>query len=234
MEPIIFPIFFILYQSDEFCKPWEREKGKIGRKKFFREFSRVSPRPLVKFLIAVTIREKVRCFEKEKATAKSKKQSGKTQNAETDVKVVCENRKARHDYEILETIECGIALVGSEVKSLREGRCSLAEAYAKFKNGEIWLYSCDIQEYLEANRLNHQPKRPRKLLLHRTEIHRCMTKTAAKGFTLIPLKIYFQKHYAKVLLGICQGKQEHDKRQALKNADMDRRIKLNMLRYTQR
>lgn len=147
---------------------------------------------------------------------------------------MCENRKARHDYEILDTIECGIMLVGSEVKSLREGRCSLNEAYAKIKNGAIWLFGCDIQEYLEANRLNHEPKRPRKLLLHRSEIHRCETRTAAKGFTLIPLRIYFRKHYAKVLLGICQGKHEHDKRQALKKADSDRRIKLNMMRYLQR
>ncbi|MBQ2822090.1 MAG: SsrA-binding protein SmpB [Thermoguttaceae bacterium] len=148
--------------------------------------------------------------------------------------MVCENRKARHDYEILDTLECGIVLVGSEVKSLREGRCSLAESYAKTKNDEIWLIGCDIQEYLEANRLNHEPKRPRKLLLHRSEIRRCLTRTAAKGFTLIPLKVYFRKHYAKVLLGICQGKQEHDKRNALRKADADRRIKLNMLRYQQR
>ncbi|MDO5114310.1 MAG: SsrA-binding protein, partial [Planctomycetia bacterium] len=80
--------------------------------------------------------------------------------------MVCENRKARHDYEILDTLECGILLVGSEVKSLREGRCSLAESYARVKEGEVWLLGCDIQEYLEANRLNHQPRRPRKLLLH--------------------------------------------------------------------
>lgn len=110
----------------------------------------------------------------------------------------------------------------------------MAEAYAKTKNDEIWLIGCDIQEYLEANRLNHEPKRPRKLLLHRSEIRRCLTRTAAKGFTLIPLRVYFRKHYAKILLGICQGKQEHDKRNALRKADADRRIKLNMLRYQQR
>lgn len=120
------------------------------------------------------------------------------------------------------------------MKSLREGRCSIAEAYAKEKNGEIWLLGCDIQEYLEANRLNHQPKRPRKLLLHRSEIKRCLVKTAAKGLTLIPLRVYFQKNFAKVLLGICQGKQKHDKRQALKKADVDKRLRVSLARYNTR
>ncbi len=162
------------------------------------------------------------------------KKEKKKKNANPDEKIVSENRKARHDYEILETLECGIVLVGSEVKSLREGRCSLSEAYAKVTNGEVWLIGADIQEYLEANRMNHQPKRPRKLLLHRSEIKKFAARAAEKGLTLIPLRIYFQKGMAKVLLGIGQGRQKHDKRQAMKAAEANKRIRLNMLRFTQR
>ena len=121
-------------------------------------------------------------------------------------------------------------LVGSEVKSLREGKCSLSESYAKLKDGEVWLIGADIQEYLEANRLNHQPKRPRKLLLHRSEIRKFASRAMEKGLTLVPLKVYFDKGLAKVLLGIGQGKQKHDKRQAMKAAEANKRIRLNMLR----
>ncbi|MDO4574588.1 MAG: SsrA-binding protein SmpB [Planctomycetia bacterium] len=163
--------------------------------------------------------------------AKSKTTKKKAKDAANGEKIVCENRKARHDYNILESVECGMVLVGSEVKSLREGRCSLVEAYARVKEGEVWLLGCDIQEYLEANRLNHQPKRPRKLLLHRSEIRKLGVRTAAKGLTLIPLRVYFSKGLAKVLLGVCQGKREYDKRQALKTADANRRLKLNMMRF---
>lgn len=147
---------------------------------------------------------------------------------------MCENRKARHDYEILETLECGVVLVGSEVKSLREGRCSLSESYAKVRDGEVWMYGADIQEYLEANRMNHQPKRPRKLLLHRGEIKKFAGRAQEKGMTLVPLRVYFHKGLAKVLLAMCQGRQKHDKRQAMKAAEANKRIRLNMLRFTQR
>lgn len=151
----------------------------------------------------------------------------KKKNSVSDgTKVICENRKARHDYTVLETVECGIMLCGSEVKSLRCGRCSLNEAYAKVKEGEVWLLGCDIQEYVEANRLNHKPKRPRKLLLHQREIRKMGTKAAAKGLTLVPLRMYFSKSgYAKVLLGVCQGKQKQDKRQALREADTQKRLR---------
>lgn len=125
-------------------------------------------------------------------------------------------------------------LAGSEVKSLREGRCSLSEAYARVRDGEVWLIGADIQEYLEANRMNHQPKRPRKLLLHRSEIKKFASRAAEKGLTLVPLRIYFYKGLAKVLLGIGQGRQKHDKRQAMKAAEANKRIRLNMLRFTQR
>jgi SsrA-binding protein len=138
--------------------------------------------------------------------------------------VVTENRKARHNYTVLDTLECGLALVGSEVKSLRSGRVSLEEAYARVKDGEVWLIGCDIPEYVEANRFNHIPKRPRKLLLHRREIDRFAGRAFEKGLTLVPLKLYFKRGVAKLLLGICRGRKEYDKREAMKEAAVKRDI----------
>ena len=119
-------------------------------------------------------------------------------------------------------------LVGSEVKSLRGGKVSLAEAYGRLKDDEVWLVGCDIAEYTEANRLNHVPKRPRKLLLHRREIKRFAHRAYEQGLTLVPLKMYFKRGRAKVLMGICRGRQRHDKREAMKKAearrDMQRQI----------
>ena len=131
-------------------------------------------------------------------------------------KVVAENRKARHEYEILDTLECGIALVGSEVKSLRAGRMSLDEAYGRVEGEEVWLLSSDIPEYEKANQLNHKPKRPRKLLLHRREIKKFAGLAFEKGLTLVPLKMYFKNGRVKVLMGIGRGRKAHDKRQKLK------------------
>jgi len=139
-------------------------------------------------------------------------------------RVVAENRKARHNYEILDTLECGIALVGSEVKSLRMGKMSLDEAYGRVKDGEVWLIGCDIPEYVKANQLNHQPKRPRKLLLHRREITRFAGLGYEKGLTLVPLKAYFKNGRVKVLLGIGRGRKLHDKRQKLKAQSARREI----------
>ena len=130
--------------------------------------------------------------------------------------MISENRKARHEYEILETLECGIALVGSEVKSLRNGRVSLDEAYGRVEKGEVWLVGCDIPEYDKANQLNHVPKRGRKLLLHRREIAKFAGHAYDKGLTLVPLKMYFSRGRAKLLLGIGRGRKLHDKRQKLK------------------
>jgi SsrA-binding protein len=141
-------------------------------------------------------------------------------------KVVAENRKARHDYEILDTVECGIALVGSEVKSLRTGRMSLDEAYGRVEAGEVWLYGCDIPEYAKANQLNHKPKRPRKLLLHRREIRTFAGQAFEKGLTLVPLKVYFQGGRVKVLMGIGRGRKAHDKREKLKAASARRDIEI--------
>jgi len=143
---------------------------------------------------------------------------------------IAQNRKARHNYEVLETLECGIALVGSEVKSLRNGRLSLEDAYARVKEGEVWLVGCDIAEYVEANRFNHNPRRPRKLLLHRAEIRKFAGQAFEKGLTLVPLKMYFSGGRAKVLLGLCRGKKEYDKRQTLKSDEAKRAIHRAMQR----
>lgn len=156
---------------------------------------------------------------------KSKKKTAVNPNE----RVVSENRKARHDYHVLDTLECGIVLVGSEVKSLRNGSASLAEAYGKVRNGEVWLVGCDIPEYVEANRFNHKPKRDRKLLLHRREIGRFAMRAYEKGLTLVPLRLYFKEGKAKILMGLCKGKQDFDKRAAKKKAESDRALRLSMM-----
>ncbi|MBQ9129095.1 MAG: SsrA-binding protein SmpB [Thermoguttaceae bacterium] len=140
-------------------------------------------------------------------------------------RVVSENRKARHDYDVLESLECGIELVGSELKSLRCGTVSLAECYARVKKNEVFLVNCDIPEYIDANRFNHKRKRDRKLLLHRREIERFAKRALEKGLTLVPLKLYFKNGRAKLLVGLCRGKQNYDKRQALKKADVERGLR---------
>ena len=139
-------------------------------------------------------------------------------------RVISENRKARHNFLVIDALECGIVLVGSEVKSLREGRISLEEAYARVKENEVWLIGCDIPEYTDASRFNHKPKRPRKLLLHRREVKHFAELATQKGLTLVPLRLYFKEGKAKVLLGLCKGKAKHDKRQAMKSAEAKREI----------
>jgi SsrA-binding protein len=131
---------------------------------------------------------------------------------------------------VLDTLECGIVLVGSEVKSLRAGHVSLEEAYARIKSDEVWLVGCDIAEYTEANQFNHNPKRPRKLLMHRREVKRFAHRAYEKGLTLVPLEMHFKRGLAKVVLGICRGKQRHDKRQAMKTAQAKRDIQRQMMR----
>jgi len=131
---------------------------------------------------------------------------------------------------VLDTLECGIVLVGSEVKSLRQGTVSLSEAYGRVKDDEVWLVGCDIAEYVEANRFNHNPRRPRKLLLHRREVKRFACRAFEQGLTLVPLKMYFKEGRAKVLMGICRGRQQHDKREAMKQAEARRAIARQMAR----
>ena len=147
-----------------------------------------------------------------------------------DVRDVCRNRRALHDYEIHDTIECGIVLVGTEVKSLRDGHATLDEAYARIDDDEVFLIGCEIPEYVFGNRLNHKPKRPRKLLLRRSEIGKFAGKASEKGFTLVPLRLYFKGGLAKVELAVGRGKQAIDKRQSLKKAEAKREIDRAMSR----
>ena len=144
------------------------------------------------------------------------------------IQVVCRNRKALHDYEIVERLECGIVLTGTEVKSLRDGHANLEDAYAKIEDGELWLIGSDIPEYAMGNRMNHKPKRPRKLLLHKREIAKFAGKAHQRGFTLVPLRMYFKQGRAKVELGVARGKQQHDKRQDEKKAEAQRDIRRAM------
>ncbi|MBY0458413.1 MAG: SsrA-binding protein SmpB [Gemmataceae bacterium] len=137
---------------------------------------------------------------------------------------ICRNRRALHDYDVSERIECGIVLVGTEVKSLRDGHANLDDAYARVDADEVWLIGAEIPEYLYGNRLNHKPKRTRKLLLHRREIVKFAAKSAEKGLTLVPLRMYFKDGRAKVEIAVAKGKQTHDKRQSLKDADAKRDI----------
>ena len=142
---------------------------------------------------------------------------------ERPIKVVAENRKARFNYAIEDTIETGIALTGTEVKSIRNGKTTIAESYADSKDGEIWLINANIPEYLQANRFNHEPKRPRKLLLHERQIEKMHKALSREGMTLIPLSIYFNaRGFAKVDLGLARGKKAHDKREAIKARDWQR------------
>jgi SsrA-binding protein len=142
-----------------------------------------------------------------------------------EIRDVCRNRRASHEYEILDRLECGIVLTGTEVKSLREGHAMLEDAYARIDKNELWLLGSEIPEYVFGNRMNHKPKRPRKLLLHRREIARFAGKASQKGFTLVPLRLYFKNGLAKVELAVCKGKQLHDKRDSLKKKDAEREMK---------
>lgn len=145
-------------------------------------------------------------------------------------KLIAQNRKARHEYEVLDTLECGIVLVGSEVKSLRNGRISLDDAYARVDKGEVWLVGCDIQEYSHANVLNHEAKRRRKLLMHRREVKKFAAQAYEKSLTLVPLKMYFKRGKAKVLMGLCRGKKLYDKRETMKKRDVQRDLDRAMRR----
>ena len=136
--------------------------------------------------------------------------------------VFAENRRARHDYAVLETIECGIVLSGTEVKSLRRGGVSLSGAYAAVLGGELWLLGADIAAYAFGNRFNHEPKSRRKLLVHAREVEALRLKSEAKGLTLVPLRLYLKKGRVKLELGVCRGKALHDKRDALKKKAVDR------------
>jgi SsrA-binding protein len=143
--------------------------------------------------------------------------------AERKFKIVADNRKARYNYQIGETFEAGIALTGSEVKSLRVGKASIGESYAAARDGELWLYNANISEYKQAGRFNHAPKRQRKLLLHRRQINKLIGAVEREGMTVVPLKLYFnEKGRAKIELALAKGKKLHDKRETEKKRSWER------------
>jgi SsrA-binding protein len=141
------------------------------------------------------------------------------------LKLIAQNRKARHNYTIEDTVEAGIQLVGTEVKALRDGKANLADAYASVRDGEIWLFQVHISPYSHGNKQNHDPVRPRKLLLHRQEIARLGEKVAREGKTLVPLRLYFKHGLAKAEIGIATGKKSYDKRQATAKRDAERQMR---------
>ncbi len=132
------------------------------------------------------------------------------------------NREAGFNYFILESIECGIVLTGTEIKSIRDGKCNLKDSYARIRNNEIYLLNMNVAEYKEGNIFNHNPKRTRKLLLHKNEILKLSSKIEQDGLTLVPLKLYFKKNKVKILLGLCKGKKTYDKRETIKERDLKR------------
>jgi len=152
----------------------------------------------------------------------------KKKDEDEGIKLICRNKRAFHEYEVSDRLECGIVLTGTEVKSLRDGQGNLEDAYAKIEAGEVWLIGSDIPEYAMGNRMNHTPKRPRKLLLHRREIAKFAGKATQRGYTLVPLRMYFKQGLAKVELAIARGKQMHDKRETEKKADAQREIRRAM------
>lgn len=139
-------------------------------------------------------------------------------------KPLAQNRKASHDYTILDTVEAGIVLKGTEIKSVRAGRLNLKDGFAGIRDGEIWLYNVHISPFKEGNRYNHDPLRTRKLLLHRHQIDKLIGEVQQAGRTLVPLKVYIKNGVAKVLLGIAEGKKRHDKREAIKRREQNRDI----------
>jgi SsrA-binding protein len=138
------------------------------------------------------------------------------------IKIIAENRKARHDYFIEDTMEAGLVLKGTEVKALRQGRANLKDSYARIKNGEIWVHQMHVSPYSHAHYDNHNPLRVRKLLLHKKEIDKLYTKLTERGFSLIPLRLYFREGKVKMLLGLAKGKRQYDKRHSIRDREQKR------------
>ena len=153
-----------------------------------------------------------------------KKEQAKTSSSNAPVKVITVNRQAYHDYYVERTIEAGIALMGTEIKSIRDGKVNLRGSYAIARNGELWLENAHIAVYEHGNRYNHDPMRSRKLLLHRREIEQLVSRVETKGLTLVPLKLYLKGGRAKIELGLCRGKKLYDKRDAIAERDVKREI----------
>lgn len=142
--------------------------------------------------------------------------------------LIAQNRKARYEYTIIDTVEAGIVLTGTEIKSIRAGRINLKDGYASIRNGEIFLNNVHIAQYEQGNVFNHDPIRSRKLLMHRKQINRLIGETKTAGVTLVPLKVYLKNGYAKVLIGLAKGKKKYDKRESLKRKDQQREIQRAM------
>ncbi len=147
------------------------------------------------------------------------------------IKVIATNRKARHNYEITSSIEAGLVLQGSEVKSMRAGKASLVDAYGRIRNGEMWIIGMHIAQYKEATFANHEPTRERKLLLHKQEIKKLKRKVEEKGITLVPLKLYFKNNKAKLELGIARGKRKYDKKVSIAQKDAERDMQREQKKY---
>jgi SsrA-binding protein len=141
---------------------------------------------------------------------------------ESTDRLIADNRKALHDYHVLDTFESGIVLLGTEVKGIREGSANLRDSFARVEQGEIWLYNVHINAYSHRGYADHEPRRRRKLLLHRQEIRKLIGKTVEKGLTLVPLRLYFKNGKVKVALALAKGKQEHDKRETIRRREVDR------------
>lgn len=146
-------------------------------------------------------------------------------------KPLAQNKKASHDYHILDTIEAGIVLTGTEIKSIRATRINLKDGFAQIKNGEAWLMNVHISLYDQGNQFNHDPLRNRKLLLHKKQINQLAGEISKKGVTLVPLKVYIKNGFAKVLLGLAQGKHDYDKRESIKKRDQEREIRRTLKNY---
>ena len=157
----------------------------------------------------------------------SKQKDAKQDGMATEV--IARNRRARHEYDILDDLECGIVLTGSEVKSLRNRKISIEEAFARVRDGELWLIGADVAEYPQATVMNHEPKRPRKLLLKKRELEKFAAAAEQQGFTLVPLEVYFQRGIAKVRIAVARGRKLHDKREKLKKDDAKKEIRQTML-----
>jgi len=155
-----------------------------------------------------------------KAPAPASKEKGE----KPTFKVIADNRRARHEYEIIEVFEAGIVLQGTEVKAMRQGRANLADSFARIDEGELWLYNCHISPYDHGNRFNHDPVRKRKLLMHRKQIIKLLSRIKEKGLTLVPLKLFFKGNLAKVDLALVRGKQLYDKREAIAKRDNKRQM----------
>jgi SsrA-binding protein len=148
--------------------------------------------------------------------------------------LIAENRKAFHDYHVLETFEAGVQLLGTEVKGIREGKANLRDSYARVEKGEVWLYNVHINPYSHRGYVDHDPRRRRKLLLHKLEIRKLIGKTTEKGLTLVPLRLYFTRGRVKVALSLVRGKQLHDKRETIRKREVDRETRAAVKERTRR